>query len=164
MLVLCIHGWKHAWNRLLWIADVARLLRRSPQMDWQALISRAKASGTEGILLLGLRLAGKLFRSQMPCEVEALALNCQPTEKLADESIGYLQTLSQPTYTGWHRYMLLARERQSDRIRHVSRFLLTPGVADWEAVRLPKFASPLYRLVRLARAGRVAAQYAFRRV
>ena len=82
---------------------------------------------------------------------------------LADESIGYMQDLTQPTYTGWHRYMLVARERRIDRIRHVSRFLLTPGVGDWDAVQLPKFVTPLYRLVRLARVGQVAAQYAFRR-
>ena len=163
MLILCIHGWKHSWNRLLWIADVARLLRKSTALDWTALITRAKASGTEGILLLGALLAQKLFGVTLSNEIADRALSAPQITSLADESIGYMQNLTQPTYTGWHRYMLVARERRIDRIRHVSRFLLTPGVGDWDAVQLPKFVTPLYRLVRLVRVGQVAAQYAFRR-
>ena len=163
MLILCIHGWKHSWNRLLWIADVARLLRKSTALDWTTLTARAKASGTEGILLLGALLAQKLFGMTLSNEIADRALSASQITNLADESISYMQDLTQPTYTGWHRYMLVARERRIDRIRHVSRFLLTPGVGDWDAVRLPKFVTPLYRLVRLARVGQVAAQYAFRR-
>ena len=163
MLILCIHGWKHSWNRLLWIADVARLMRKSTALDWTALTARASASGTEGILLLGAVLAQKLFGVTLSNEIADRALSAPQITSLADESIGYMQDLTQPTYTGWHRYMLVARERRIDRIRHVSRFLLTPGVGDWDAVQLPKFVTPLYRLVRLARVGQVAAQYAFRR-
>ena len=163
MLLLCVHGWKHAWNRLLWIADVARLIRKSPQMDWQALSIRAKSSGTDGILRLGITLAYEVFGQQITHDVAALSLNSQRLTTLAEESIGYMQTLSQPTYAGWHRYLLLSRERRADRARHISRFLFTPGVGDWDVIRLPKFVTPLYRLVRLARVSQAAAQYAFRR-
>ena len=163
MLILSIHGWKHAWNRLLWIADVARLLRKSTALDWTALSARARTSGTESILLLGALLAQKLFGVMLPDKIAGRVLSARQITSLADESISYMQGLIQPTYIGWHRYMLLARERRIDRIRHVSRFLLTPGLGDWDTVRLPKFVTPLYRLVRLARVGQVAAQYAFRR-
>lgn len=162
MLVLCIHGWKHSWNRLLWIADVARLIRKSPTLDWTALTTGAKACGTERILLLGVLLAHKLFGFSLP-QLEITARATPEIARLADESIRYMQDLTQPSYTGWHRYLLLARERRADRIRHISRFLFTPGLGDWDSVRLPKFVTPLYRLIRLARVGQVAAQYAFRR-
>ena len=162
VLILCIHGWKHAWNRLLWIADVARLVRNSPDLDWHALRLRARVLGTENILALALSLCRKLFGLAVPAEFEAIATS--PTiSGLADESIRYMQGLTQPTYTGWHRYLLLARERPVDRVRHISRFLFTPGVGDWNTVRLPQFVTPLYRVIRLARLGQVAAQYAFRR-
>ena len=150
LLILCIHGWKHAWNRLLWVADIARLIRKSTTLDWTALRLRARNSGTDGILLLGLLLAQKLFGVTLPCEIVTETLGATQTARLANESIRYMQTLAQPTYTGWHQYMLGARERRGDQIRHISRFLLTPGIGDWDAVRLPKFVSPLYRLVRLA--------------
>jgi hypothetical protein len=163
LLILSIHGWKHAWNRLLWIADLARLIRKSPALDWTVLNTRAKSCGSEGILLLGVLLAHKLFGVTVPSQIESRARAAGQIAGLANESIRYMQDLSQPTYTGWHRYLLLARERRSDRIRHISRFLLTPGLGDWDAVRLPKFVTPLYRLIRLARVGQVAAQYAFRR-
>ncbi len=163
VLILCIHGWKHAWNRLLWIADVARLVRKSPELDWHALRLRAKALGTENILALGLSLCRKLFGLATPAELEEAVAKSQTITSLGDESIRYMQCLTQPTYTGWHRYLLLARERPVDRIRHISRFLFTPGVGDWDTVRLPQFVTPLYRVIRLARLGQVAAQYAFRR-
>ena len=163
LMVLCIHGWKHAWNRLLWAADVARVLRKSTALNWEALLVRAKASGTANILLLGVEMAEQLFAAPVPAEIEDAAGDSRTIRMLASESIGYMQTLTQPTYAGWHRYMLLARERTADRVRHISRFVLTPSTGEWEAVRLPQVLAPLYRVIRLARVGQVAAQYAFRR-
>lgn len=163
LLILCIHGWKHAWNRLLWLADVARLIRNSPALDWHALWLRAKSCGMENILVLALSLCRKLFGLALPAELEEAVATSPTITGLADESIRYMQGLTQPTYTGWHRYLLLARERPVDRIRHLFRFLFTPGVGDWETIRLPQFVSPFYRMIRLARLSQVAAQYAFRR-
>ncbi len=51
----------------------------------------------------------------------------------------------------YFRLMLRLRERQSDRIRFVSRLALTPGPKEWAAVRLPRPLFPLYRFVRLSR-------------
>ena len=34
LLALCVHGSVHMWSSLRWVADVARLLERSPQLDW----------------------------------------------------------------------------------------------------------------------------------
>lgn len=159
LLVLCIHGWKHAWNRLLWCADIARLIQSRAEIHWIALQERAKAAGVERILTLGLTLADELFDLALSREVPT----CTTTQALAAESIAYMQELSQPTYVGWHRYLLLARERQGDRLKHSYRFLLTPGLGDWDTVRLPQVVAPFYPIVRLARVGQIAAQYAFRR-
>src|SRR5690606_19651723 len=45
LLFLCAHGGKHRWERLLWLADVARLLEAAPALDWDALRARAASSG-----------------------------------------------------------------------------------------------------------------------
>ena len=34
LLVLCAHGSKHGWTRLVWILDVAKFLRSFPTLDW----------------------------------------------------------------------------------------------------------------------------------
>lgn len=38
LLVLCVHGAKHGWNRLMWVCDIAELLRANSHIDWTWLI------------------------------------------------------------------------------------------------------------------------------
>ncbi len=40
LLFLCVHGAKHHWERLMWICDVAALVRVQQQMDWSRSIWR----------------------------------------------------------------------------------------------------------------------------
>ena len=63
---LCVHGSRHLWERLAWIADVAHLLQVRPEIDWSALVSRAQMANAERMFLLGLYLASDLLHSQLP--------------------------------------------------------------------------------------------------
>ncbi len=166
LLILCIHGWKHAWNRLLWAADIAKLLQTYRDLEWDFLLSGAGATRLESVLLLGLKLTSELFAVKLPREVESRVARgpaAKQLETATAESVSYMKGLTQPSYIGWHRYMLRARERRVDRFRHVSRFLLTTNANDWHSLRLPGLLGPFYQLVRLARVGHVAVQYAWRR-
>ena len=66
LLVLCVHGAKHCWERLGWICDVAALLRAHPDLDGRTLASEAKALGCERVLWLGLTLARDLLGADPP--------------------------------------------------------------------------------------------------
>ena len=48
LLVLCMHGSKHAWSRLIWICDVAQLLAACPGLDWNKVNREAKRLGGSG--------------------------------------------------------------------------------------------------------------------
>src|SRR5687768_5605967 len=63
---LCVHGSRHLWERLAWTADVAHLLQVRPEIDWSALVARARAANAERMFLLGLYLASELLHSQLP--------------------------------------------------------------------------------------------------
>jgi hypothetical protein len=41
LVILCVHGTKHVWERLGWICDVAELIRAHPAMDWQRVMALA---------------------------------------------------------------------------------------------------------------------------
>ena len=81
LLVLCVHGAKHCWERLGWICDVAALLGTHPDIDGHALAVRAKDAGCGRVLWLGLALARDLlgvnppapFAARPPAVVAALA-------------------------------------------------------------------------------------------
>jgi hypothetical protein len=63
---LCVHGSRHLWERLAWIADVAHVLQVRPEIDWAALVARAQIANAERMFLLGLYLASDLLHSQLP--------------------------------------------------------------------------------------------------
>ena len=42
LLALCIHGSKHLWERLAWIADIAGLIESQPSLNWNELVNRAR--------------------------------------------------------------------------------------------------------------------------
>ncbi len=71
LLALCIHGSKHLWERLAWIADIAGLIESQPSLNWNELVNRARVTGSERMLFLGLRLASELLNANVPGEVKA---------------------------------------------------------------------------------------------
>ena len=55
-----MRGCKEQWSRLIWIADVAALLRHGV-LDWRAILDRAYAVGARRMLLIGIILARDLL-------------------------------------------------------------------------------------------------------
>lgn len=66
LILLCVHGSKHAWEQLKWICDVAELVRRRPALDWSRLMFQADEWGCRRMVLLGLALAKSLFDIVLP--------------------------------------------------------------------------------------------------
>jgi Uncharacterised nucleotidyltransferase len=69
LLYLCLHGAKHMFARLLWIADVAEVLRASPALRWPQLIASADTLAARRRLALGVFLAWKTLGADVPAEV-----------------------------------------------------------------------------------------------
>ena len=66
VLALCIHGTKHAWERLKWICDVGNLLRANPELNWSEISRAAVQSGAERALTMGLWMAHQLLAAPLP--------------------------------------------------------------------------------------------------
>ena len=66
LLFLCIHGFKHGWERVGWICDVTELLRVHQRMDWGGVLEQAEALGSLRILLLALLLTNDLLGEALP--------------------------------------------------------------------------------------------------
>src|SRR6266481_5152950 len=69
LVLICVHGAKHIWERLMWIADVAALISRQP-MDWDRALAVANEVGAQRILHLGLRLAADLLDAELPAHLK----------------------------------------------------------------------------------------------
>ena len=70
LVLICIHGAKHFWQRLMWIADVAALVSRQTGINWERVADSANAVGAERMLHVGLRLASDLLKAPLPDKVQ----------------------------------------------------------------------------------------------
>lgn len=66
LLMLCVHGSKHVWSRLIWTYDVAQLLASSPGLDWSEVMLEAKRSGLRRCLAVGVLLAHRVAGAAIP--------------------------------------------------------------------------------------------------
>jgi len=66
VLMLCIHGSKHCWERLGWLSDIAQLIRTYPEMPWARMRARASRLGCRRMLDLGLSLAHTMCGVGLP--------------------------------------------------------------------------------------------------
>ena len=160
LLVLSVHGTKHCWERLSWICDVAALIRRCPELDWDLAARRAQELGAARILRLGLYLAHHLLEVELPPQAVKAITADRALQPLGQEVLRSLANigLKEPGIRerGW--FFLRTRERWSDRIRYVLRFAWTPTPGDWSFVTLPDRLFALYPILRMVR---LAGKYGF---
>jgi len=90
LVLICIHGAKHFWERLMWIADVAALISRQTSMGWQRVADAASAVKAERMLHTGLRLASDLLRAQLPDKVQAAVQADARAARLAKQCCKWL--------------------------------------------------------------------------
>ena len=152
LLALCIHGSKHLWERLAWICDIAGLVTSQPDLNWAELIQRARATGSERMLFLGLRLATDLLQARLPSEIENALNHDAAIGALAENVVRDLFTPSRrPSgIAGYFLFQMKARRRIRDKIKYL-RFTFTPNEEDLVRLKLPASLNFIYYLVRPVR-------------
>jgi hypothetical protein len=120
LIILCVHGSKHAWEQLKWVCDVAELLRAHDRLDWQQVFATASTWRCERMVLLGLSLAQQLLDAPLPVlasahlsadsDVQALSLR-MPLSLLADQRAGVDEKQAVALYfflkdSWWERWWL----------------------------------------------------------
>jgi hypothetical protein len=66
LVLNCIHGAKHFWERLMWVSDVAAIISKHREMDWQKAKQSAAEVGAERMLRIGIQLAALVLRAKIP--------------------------------------------------------------------------------------------------
>jgi len=90
LVLICIHGAKHFWERLMWVADVAAMITRQRNLDWRRATAAAKEIGAERMLHVGLWLAADILHARLPEEVAAAVRGDAGAAKLAEKIKGWL--------------------------------------------------------------------------
>jgi hypothetical protein len=69
LLYFCLHGTLHRWKPLRLVCDVAELLQRHPELNWEWLLNEAERLHSKRLLLLGLRLSHELLEAPLPSSI-----------------------------------------------------------------------------------------------
>lgn len=162
-LLLAIHGGKHLWQRLCWLADFAESQRQN--LNWHVLQQRARNARAERMLWLGLVVTNRIFGMPLPSELKP-EIDHNATVQRISENVA--KTLFDDGNEGesdrvrWFTMVHLTDTRWEG-LRCGARFALASGPREWQAVRLPDSLFGLYTLLRLATVLRAAFSLLFER-
>jgi protein O-GlcNAc transferase len=70
-IVLAIHGGKELWWDIKWACDVAEFIVSHPQLDWNAIVLRARAQGCLRMLLVATSLVRNYLEAKVPDSITA---------------------------------------------------------------------------------------------
>jgi Uncharacterised nucleotidyltransferase len=156
LVLICVHGAKHFWERLMWSADVAALISSRHPLDWDRAMATARDVAGERILRLGLSLASDLLGAELPPQVEA--------DVRSDRAVSYLAKQIQSRLASREPRSTGILQRSAFRISmcggllagaaYLLRLSLSPTEEDWTPGKegnRPVLLDAISRPLRLAR-------------
>jgi hypothetical protein len=149
LVMMCVHGGKHFWERLSWIVDIARLIQ-AREVDWHLLLAIAEKLESMRALLLGLDLAHEVAGAALPEPILDRTRNDANVRWLARSVLDQYEGISDPSAGIFRRaaFRLRSCDKFGRGLRQLIRLSLSPTESDRAAIHLPGFLSPLYVVVR----------------
>jgi hypothetical protein len=89
LILICVHGAKHLWERLSYIADVAAFVSNQ-ELDWRRVKLAADEVGAERMLYVGLQLAADVLGALIPEKFIASVRSDRAVERLARQVVQWL--------------------------------------------------------------------------
>ncbi|MBS1806292.1 MAG: nucleotidyltransferase family protein [Acidobacteria bacterium] len=148
LLMLCMHGSKHRWSRLMWVCDVAKAVESEPSLDWNAVFAEAERTGLHRALALGVILANRLADARVPEPVLKRLERDKSMRAMAEFFAEHLISEPGTIPAGRVPYNIQLLGFR-DRMRPVvTGEFMTPNDQDRAFVALPRSLHALYYLIR----------------
>jgi hypothetical protein len=154
-VLICIHGAKHFWERLMWISDVAAMVHNHPSLDWPLIRQYAAEVGAGRMLRVALLLAEQLLGVAVPAPMKIEVARDSACARLVREIETWLP------YGGYATPRLMQRARFRLRMcedllagaAYLARLSFSPTEEDWvtDAARRSDTGEILRRPFRLAK-------------
>ena len=154
-VLISVHGAKHFWERLMWIADVAAIVHRNPELDWRRVRRSAVNVGAERMVRVALLLAERLLLAPVPRlmirDVEADTA-CAKIVRKIESWLPYAGS-EPPALVERALFRFQMRGQLLAGARYLTRLSLTPTEEDWVDSDAPAAAlrESLRRPFRLAK-------------
>lgn len=152
LLLLCLHGSKHAWQGLTWVCDVSEYIKAHPELDWELVLRKAAQARLSRMVLLGLQLAHTVLEAPLPGGVQQVLKTDPKLWQLSRQIVIRMYQRSSPLREATLTYRLRLAMRpgllQLPLYFQFIAFLLRPNAQDRAATQLPAGWQVGYYLVR----------------
>ena len=156
LFALIVHGTRHAWSRLMWLVDVAELLRASPKIDWKLFSTNIEERSAARMVATALALTKNVFTVGVADEAMNPAYADAVAAGLADRVVEHWNTSLdrqdtsdlEPSALWRHRWILQTRENRAQRWKYARRVFSMVGEEEFAGAKLPGAMSSVYRVMR----------------
>ena len=133
LVLNCIHGAKHFWERLMWPADIAAIVARHPEIAWERVRQAACDVGAERMVHVGLLLAQSLLGVPVPAEMVAGTHADGTARELVKQVEGWLPTAGYRPPPLYRRAMFRLKMGGGglSGMAYLMRLSLSPTEEDW---------------------------------
>ena len=152
LVYLCLHGSKHAWERVEWIFDIDKLICSNENIDWDKVLSIAKEMDTNTSLSLGLRLSHILFHTPLPVHIVLMTENDRINDLMMKTYTMLNSTLSETEgynkYNAIHMYQMDLLDTKLKKLKHLSATYFGISRNDCQSCPLPPSLKFLYIFIK----------------
>jgi hypothetical protein len=129
LIAMAIHGGKELWWRINWVCDVATFIAANPNLDWTAVLDRARAQGCLRMVLLAVSLARIFFDASIPRSVVAAEAADRRLRKMVLRIAESWRDGAKepPSHKVISRDLFFLHDRAAARANYVVRTLFLPG-------------------------------------
>jgi hypothetical protein len=152
LILSALHGGKHGWTTLAWLADIAAIIEAG-RVDWDRVLADARTKHLSRALFVALGLASDLLKTPLPGEVSKQIRLDPASIALAQEARSYLLNgpSGKPLFPRRLVYQLRFTEGRRRQLELLWRKITEPNIADWESMQIRPSLLALYCVIRPCR-------------
>ena len=150
LLMLAVHGAKDFWSRLIWVADVAEIVKQSPKLNWQKVIAEAKRLKASRMSNLALSLAREILDLTLPPEIVGQMEADATVKRLTRRFVRHPVDGEAIPEGAFQRslYRIRMVEGLWNGLRYWMRLSTAPAEEDWAMADIPRRFSKSYAFLR----------------
>ena len=150
LLMLAVHGAKDFWARLVWVADIAEIVKQSPGIDWEKLFVEARKLKVTRMLNLALSLAHEILDLALPPEIVSQIEADATVKRLTRHFVLHPVNGEAIPEGAFQRslYRIRMVEGRWNGLRYWARLTTAPAEEDWAMADVPNRFSGSYALLR----------------
>ncbi len=149
-----IHGAKHFWERLMWVADIAAIVARHSDIDWPRTHQFANDVAAGRMLHVALQLAESLLNVPVPSAIKRAVESDSAARQLSTQVLRWLPSAGYAPPGLQERAIFRMRMRggRLAGVAYLLRLSFSPTEEDWTEgaeTQIPGFWDALQRPLRL---------------